>query len=799
MQIYDLYADYRPELRFMDHATLGQAELMTLIQDSKRGVEWEEKVEGGYRTADGKFIPTPTVTVYMDIALREAKEQLDEHDWAVMPDEEQISVRFPGIDPVGKYSVIDMKMAERMAAVKATLESRSPAVRERAQAMIDALDKDEEIRKLRREMERTAEQQRLLTRASKLCHDATGRRLLHEKGCALMTDLAVEEYDKYLQGLEYVAGVKTDPVPREVLDFFQNDLGKPLDLRLISEAKECCAVPRELHVEFENLDNKLIQTRFADPHNWGRDFYQMTRTSSFTLDEVSGVISPYARATAERVLDPIFREADALRGGSKTETYPFNRAKNIIIDGMTVRDKMLDDYVAAGQSMDQFESYFERNCRRMTSEYVASALMAGKRVEAFIPDKYGRIPDEPVQITRTGYEPTPLKKVTLNAWERHFAKYGFFKEKVAKAAEYQRMAEARERVKSMNMANRIEANNERGCALEHQLFDRWVGEHGRVTSVPGHFSVSRSAGKAIAACALAAAGYPLSDIYEPDKLQAEKQQVGSEVMRRLVDNDLEWIANAIYRGEQRMLERFDDFSLHTHLDDEKTLFREENRYLFEMVRDMHDANQERKNCIDEFKALVANELPPTERTPEKIEDAFFKYDDRISGAVTFFRGAGNGFIARNVLASGTASEVYRKNMLAEAVTMEAMQRLVKEKMWGEKPGKTPLCSVSECLADPETRNIIIFAQNVEPGKYYQKLEQQVRDPIQQRELGRDFLNGRAQKRMLMRTKAVDDYYAFGYTDTDEKTAKTIEQEKTLQELGQKAEKAQKAKAAERTR
>jgi acetyl esterase/lipase len=85
--------------------------------------------------------------------------------------------------------------------------------------------------------------------------------------------------------------------------------------------------------------------------------------------------------------------------------------------------------------------------------------MAGKRVEAFVPDKEGRIPKEPIGITKSGYEPSPLEKVTLNAWERHFARYGHFEKKAAKAVDYQQTMEARERVQIQNTAKKMRVNS----------------------------------------------------------------------------------------------------------------------------------------------------------------------------------------------------------------------------------------------------------------------------------------------------------------------------------------------------
>ena len=116
-----------------------------------------------------------------------------------------------------------------------------------------------------------------------------------------------------------------------------------------------------------------------------------------------------------------------------------------------VRERMYEDFVAAGNSPQDFYAHFQQNYKTQTNESVAGALMAGKRVEAFIPGKDGRVSDEPMQITKTGYEPSPVNAVTLNAWERFWSKRGFYKEKAKAAVEYQRTMEARERVKSTNL------------------------------------------------------------------------------------------------------------------------------------------------------------------------------------------------------------------------------------------------------------------------------------------------------------------------------------------------------------
>ena len=119
--------------------------------------------------------------------------------------------------------------------------------------------------------------------------------------------------------------------------------------------------------------------------------------------------------------------------------------------------------------------------RQQANEIVAAGLMAGKRVEAFLPDERGRIPKEPIQITKSGYEPSPLKKVTLNAWERHFSKHGYFKEKAAKAAEYQKFIEARERVRLKNqsvLGSDMQSSTSRN--IKEMFFRKWVEDNGPI-------------------------------------------------------------------------------------------------------------------------------------------------------------------------------------------------------------------------------------------------------------------------------------------------------------------------------
>ena len=431
MVLYDLYEQYRTPLTEEERLGMSEAEaaLARLEAEAARPDSKLKRDGAGYRYGGGDFIPNPVTVEHISIAMRRAEEQFK--GWPVMPEDAGVFIRFPSVDPVGKYSVIDMKAAQRVARIKAALESRSPQVQEYARTLINAVRSNREVDRINVSFRETAKKHRVLTRASKLCLDANGRKMLYEQSRMLETDPAVEQFDKYLQGIEYATGIKIGPVPVEVVEFYRDRLQILLNMECIKAAELVGHTPRSVSVEFENLDNKLRQSQFANPENWGKTGDQID-PDAIDLGEVERAVPPYARATADRVIDPLFRSAEAL-GGDMT----LNRGDLIIVDGKTIREKMLEDFKASDRDFDEFETFYRNNLKQMTGEYVVAGLMAGKRVEAVVPDKDGGIPTEPVQITRKGYEPSQLGKVTLNGWERFCSKRGFFKEGMAEVAEPQ--------------------------------------------------------------------------------------------------------------------------------------------------------------------------------------------------------------------------------------------------------------------------------------------------------------------------------------------------------------------------
>lgn len=795
MQPFDAYEAYRHTFTEEERGRLKLAGEKLAKEAEEARAAGETVVEGGYRDEKGRFLPNALTREYARIAADYAQKQFS--GWPTMPEDEQTDERLPAVDPVGKYSIIDMEMEERLAKVRAAMASRSPAVRDYAQSLLELERSDDTVRQLRADMDKASMLHRRYARASKLSPDAVTRRYLHEKSCELRVSADVVKYNKYLQGIEYAAGVRTGPVPQEVLDFYSTELHRTLDQDRVLEAADLYAQPREIHVEFENLDNKFQQRDFANPRCWGKKPGEIERTENPRLDRM---VSPYARATAERVLDPLFGRTEDLWGDQDYKANPINRGTHIIIDGKTVREKLLEDFMAIpGSRMRDFDTFYKDNYRQKTGEYVAAALMAGKRVEAFVPDRNGRIPDEPVQITKTGYEPSPLNKVTLNAWQRFASKLGFYKEKVAKAAEYQRMIDARERVKAGNLASALEADVEAG-AQRKQFFGAQIAAGTMPEKVPGGFSATRLVLSTVATCAMAEAGYPVEEIFDPTKLTEEKQRVGEAVLRNMTNGNIEWTANTLFSGQRRLVEYLDEAATRLRLtEDERSLFRPENRTLFNVAHTLFDANQECAHCKQEYAAAAMSALPEGERTPENGAKLVNEVMDRSNCLAGFFHFARKSLRARCDMADGLLPTSGAIEPLSQVVGFEEGRRELSERMWGGDPARgEPLRPLSYCATEEELP--IVFGRSdlvMYDDATYRHLQDTLDSSMSERKnFGNGLISGWMQKRMkiekvtqLVKNKegkrVEEERYSFKLLSSDEKTNKREAKKTAPQEPARK--------------
>ena len=147
MPLYDGYEQYRQPLTQEDLEE-GIKPAEEQLKKMLAGVEKGDlrRAEDGKGFIDPKapdvYLPNPVTTEHMGIAMERAEEQF--RGWPAMPEDHETSMRYPGIDPMGKFSVIDMKIAQRMARIEAVLQTRSPEVQAYARELMGLKNRSEE-------------------------------------------------------------------------------------------------------------------------------------------------------------------------------------------------------------------------------------------------------------------------------------------------------------------------------------------------------------------------------------------------------------------------------------------------------------------------------------------------------------------------------------------------------------------------------------------------------------------------------------------------------------------------------
>ena len=520
--IYEEYAPYRPEL------TAGEQEMIDTSPDLRQ--------------------------VEMRIGMDRAEEQL--RDWPY-PESQDTFEKFPGIDPRGKVCDVDMGFFERFTRLQATLPSRPPEVREYIGGVLDQLkDRKSTLSQSWTAMTDDCITIRLINRGAKLAPTAEASEEMLQDAARRSTEMAsIQRIDGFLNAMEYAAGI-SDKVPDErARNFLDNKLKAPIPAKVEAVRTVSNVTPSTLTVNFQNFDHIMAQQFCSNPENWGKSPKDMPPDPAESIKSLP-LIYRYAPATVDRALQPVFEKIEDMPGVQITDYL--DRGGLITVDGKTVRSMMEESYRGDPEN---FTDWYRENVREMTNRFVSSGLMSGKRVEALIPDAKGKFPKEPVQITKSGYEPSPLKKVTLNAWERYFAKHGHYKAKAAKAAEYQRVMEGREQMRSNCLSGTLAAHAISRNQTENLFFSEYKQELGGRTDVKlntmvvdkgiecsAHFRLSRSAPVSTCICYLAAQGHSIQDIMNPDKLQVERQAAGKLYMEKAIAKDNNWLGETCFHG-----------------------------------------------------------------------------------------------------------------------------------------------------------------------------------------------------------------------------------------------------------
>lgn len=353
----------------------------------------------------------------------------------VMPQTDNVLKQFPGINPMGHYSEIDMGFAERNKRCEYALRMRDPLAWITYQDVRGKIEKTDAYKEMKTKMVEISRKVNVIDRAIRLSDNDRFVEYLEEQKEELKNDPALKDYDKFMDVMEHYSGVKflnerlQSKEVRDMVYFLKGKFGVISCDTLKQSPHEQAAKfsnPKSIDIEFENFENIANFQRSLNDKNTGKTMEEVAAATP-TISEQKNILSTipsYIEASCDRALSAALPNAK-------------DRADMIFIDGRSIREIM------KAEKEFEHKDPTEEEIKKYSNLYVAAALRNGNYVEAFTRDYRGgdkSINYKPVPITAKGEDSiimkkdgaNELEKVTANFIERFLAMIGFkyFKEKV---------------------------------------------------------------------------------------------------------------------------------------------------------------------------------------------------------------------------------------------------------------------------------------------------------------------------------------------------------------------------------
>lgn len=366
----------------------------------------------------------------------------------VMPQTDKVLKQFPGINPMGHYSEIDMGFAERNKRCEYALRMRDPLAWITYQDVRGKIEKTDAYKEMRTKMMEISQKVNVIDRAVRLSDNDKFVKYLEEQKEELKNNPALKDYDKFMDVMEHYSGVKflnESSQHKEVIDMAHFLKGKfgVISCGTLKQSVHGQAAkfsnPKSIDIEFENFENMANFQRSLNDKNTGKTMEEVAAATP-TISEQKNILSTI----------PAYIEASCDRALSAALPNAKDRADMIFIDGRSVREMM------KAEKEFQHKDPTEEEIKKYSNLYVAAALRNGNYVEAFTKDYRGgdkSINYKPVPITSKGEDSIILKKgganeiekITVNFLERFLALIGikYFKEKVNAADIADRVKDSR--------------------------------------------------------------------------------------------------------------------------------------------------------------------------------------------------------------------------------------------------------------------------------------------------------------------------------------------------------------------
>ena len=154
-------------------------------------------------------MPKNTTVDFTEEELDKLKEILEDASTEygfekVMPQTEAVLKQFPGINPMGHYSEIDMGITERLKRCEYASRMRDPLAWEVYQDVKQKIEKTYEYQDMKAKMLEVSQKVRFYDRAMRMTDNENILEYLEAKKEELKQDPVMEEYDKYLDIMEHI-------------------------------------------------------------------------------------------------------------------------------------------------------------------------------------------------------------------------------------------------------------------------------------------------------------------------------------------------------------------------------------------------------------------------------------------------------------------------------------------------------------------------------------------------------------------------------------------------------------------
>lgn len=352
-----------------------------------------------------------------------------------MPLNDALNVHYPGIDPFGHCSKIDLDFADRMSKVEA-----------RMQLMPDPIKTFYNNSKKRGELDDLSSEMLKQSQIYNIAEDLHTFKARRDNTPALPymeklmknaeTSPAVQNYEAFVHQMEYLTGLRPDKP-----DMSQQQTLNEIDLSAGSfiydyAGKISTNIPK-LAVRFENSENWEIQQKISVSAHLSRGMtpaleemkenFLSNNTESLNLEYSDLHLQLYSHHSVSRAMDGFF-------SGSELEKNNLDRNDLLFINGKSINQLLEQDGIPEAERHNPMAD-------GLRSAYVTSALMTGARVSVFQISPDGQINPAPIPVVKEGYEPTPMNKPHMNAWENFWSKRGFYKEKANQLQQYNKEQE----------------------------------------------------------------------------------------------------------------------------------------------------------------------------------------------------------------------------------------------------------------------------------------------------------------------------------------------------------------------